>query len=139
MAATTHDGITYTPGSGDPVEFTADLTLDLYAGTPGDNTDWLDGNAGGSYPGSLTGFLASNSDGNAVGGAKLVCGQFTTALVNDETVTLTGDATRVLAVIVGDNSTESAAVTLKNITNGVAQFTVTGTSDAKVTCWMIVA
>ena len=129
--------ITYTT-SGSAV-FTESFTLDLYAGTEGSDTNWLDGNAGGSYPGSLTGFLASNSDGNAVGGAKLVCGQFTTALVNDETVTLSGDATRVLAVIVGDNSTESAAVTLKNITDGVAQFTVTGTSDAKVTCWMIVA
>ena len=129
--------ITYT-SSGSAV-FTESFTLDLYAGTEGSDTNWLDGNAGGSYPGSLTGFVASNSDGNAVGGAKLVCGQFTTKLVNDETITLSGDATRVLAVIVGDNSTESAAVTLKNITNGVAQFTVTGTSDALVTCWMIVA
>jgi len=130
--------ITYT-SSGSAV-FTESFTLDLYAGTEGSDTNWLDGNAGGSYPGSLTGFVASNSDGNAVAGAKLVCGQFTVKLVNDETITLTGDATRVLAVIVGDNSTESAAVTLKNINaSGVAQFTVTGTSDALVTCWMIVA
>jgi len=130
--------ITYN-SSGSAV-FTESFTLDLYAGTEGSDTNWLDGNAGGSYPGSLTGFVASNSDGNAVAGAKLVCGQFTVKLVNDETITLTGDATRVLAVIVGDNSTESAAVTLKNINaSGVAQFTVTGTSDALVTCWMIVA
>jgi len=130
--------ITYN-SSGSAV-FTESFTLDLYAGTEGSDTNWLDGNAGGSYPGSLTGFVASNSDGNAVAGAKLVCGQFTVKLVNDETITLTGDATRVLAVIVGDNSTETAAVTLKNISaSGVAQFTVTGTSDALVTCWMIVA
>jgi hypothetical protein len=113
----------------------------LYAGTQVSDENWLDGNAGGSYPGTLTGFTAQNTDGNAVGGAKLVCGRFTTALANDETLTLSGDATRILAVIVGDNSTETAAVTLKQAISaaGVATFKVTGTSDALVTCWMIVA
>ena len=118
-----------------------DFSLDLYAGTQVSDENWLDGNAGGSYPGTLTGFTAQNTDGNAVGGAKLVCGRFTTALANDETLTLSGDATRILAVIVGDNSTETAAVTLKQAISaaGVATFKVTGTSDALVTCWMIVA
>jgi hypothetical protein len=32
------------------------LDLDLRTGTPVDETGWLDGNAGGDYPGSLTGF-----------------------------------------------------------------------------------
>ena len=41
--------------------------IDMRQGTPVDETGWLDGNTGGSYPGSLTGFKASNSDGNAVG------------------------------------------------------------------------
>jgi hypothetical protein len=131
--------ITYTTSSS--AVFTESFSLDLYAGTPDDDTSWLDGGAAaGSYPGSLAGFQAKNSNTtNATAGAKLVCGQFTTALANDETLTLSGDATKVLAVIVGDNSTAAAGVTLKNITNGVAQFTVTSTSDALVTCWMIVA
>ena len=131
--------ITYTTSSS--AVFTESFSLDLYAGTSVDDTAWLDGGAAaGSYPGALAGFNAKNSNTtNATAGAKLVCGQFTTALANDETVTLSGGATKILAVIVGDNSTAAAGVTLKNITSGVAQFTVTSTSDALVTCWMIVA
>ncbi len=129
--------ITYTT-SGSAV-FAADLELDLYAGTLPDNTDWLDGNAGGSYPGTLTGFLASNSDGNAVGGLKMVVGKFTTVLADDETVTVSGDASQIIAVVVGATSVANAGVELKNITNGVAQFTVVGAPGANVTAMMILA
>lgn len=132
--------ITYTT-SGSAV-FTEDFNLDLYAGTSVDDTAWLDGGAAsGSYPGALDGFQAKNSNTtNATGGAKLVCGRFTTALVNDETLTLSGDATKIKAVIIGDNSTAAAGVTLKEAISdaGVATFKVTSTSDALVTCWMIV-
>lgn len=129
--------ITYTT-SGSAV-FTADLELDLYAGTLPDNTDWLDGNAGGSYPGTLTGFLASNSDGNAVGGLKMVVGKFTTVLADDETITVSGDASQIIAVVVGATSVANAGVELKNITNGVAQFTVIGSPGTNVTAMMILA
>jgi len=130
--------ITYTT-SGSAV-FTESFSLDLYAGTPTTDEEWLKGGANATYPGNLDGFLAANTEVKpATKGLKLVCGQFTVGLADDETVTLSGDASTVLAVIVGDNSTAAAGVTLKNITAGVAQFTVTGTSDAKVTCWMIVA
>jgi len=129
--------ITYTT-SGSAV-FTEDFNLDLYAGTSVDDTAWLDGGAAsGSYPGALDGFQAKNSNTtNATGGAKLVCGRFTTALANDETLTLSGDATKIKA---GDNSTAAAGVTLKQAISaaGVATFKVTSTSDALVTCWMIV-
>ena len=122
--------------------FTEDFNLDLYAGTSVDDTAWLDGGAAAdSYPGSLDGFQAKNSNTtNATGGAKLVCGRFTTALANDETLTLSGDATKIKAVIIGDNSTAAAGVTLKQAISsaGVATFKVTSTSDALVTCWMIV-
>ena len=68
-------------------------------------------------------------------------GRFTTGLANNETLTLTGSASRIQAVIVGDNSTAAAGVTLKEAISaaGVATFKVTGTSDALVTCLMIVA
>ena len=67
MAATTGaSGIIYTTLNS--AVFTEDLVLDLYAGTPVDDTNWLDGNAGGSYPGTLAGFNAANTDGNAVKG-----------------------------------------------------------------------
>jgi len=132
--------ITYTTSAN--AVFTEDFALDLYAGTSVDDTAWLDGGAAAdSYPGSLDGFQAKNSNTtNATGGAKLVCGRFTTALVNDETLTLSGDATKIKAVIIGDNSTAAAGVTLKEAISdaGVATFKVTDTSDALVTCWMIV-
>jgi hypothetical protein len=132
--------ITYTTSAS--AVFTEDFALDLYAGTSVDDTAWLDGGAAAdSYPGSLSGFQAKNSNTtNATGGAKLVCGRFTTALANDETLTLSGDATKIKAVIIGDNSTAAAGVTLKQAISsaGVATFKVTSTSDALVTCWMIV-
>ncbi len=132
--------------------FTEDFNLDLYAGTSVDDTTWLDGGAAAdSYPGSLDGFQAKNSNTtDAVGGAKLVCGRFTTALANDETLTVTSTTTasgatittkhKIKAVIIGDNSTAAAGVTLKQAISsaGVATFKVTSTSDALVTCWMII-
>lgn len=132
--------ITYTTSAN--AVFTEDFALDLYAGTSVDDTAWLDGGAAAdSYPGSLDGFQAKNSNTtNATGGAKLVCGRFTTALANNETLTLSGDATKIKAVIIGDNSTAAAGVTLKEAISsaGVATFKVTSASDALVTCWMIV-
>jgi len=132
--------------------FTEDFNLDLYAGTSVDDTAWLDGGAAAeSYPGSLAGFQAKNSNTtDASGGAKLVCGRFTTALVNDETLTVTSTQTasgatittqhKIKAIIIGDNSTAAAGVTLKEAISsaGVATFKVTSTSDALVTCWMII-
>lgn len=132
--------------------FTEDFSLDLYAGTSVDDTAWLDGGAAAdAYPGSLTGFQAKNTNTtDAPGGAKLICGRFTTALANDETLTITSTTTasgatistahKIKAIVIGDNSTAAAGVTLKQAISaaGVATFKVTGTSDALVSCWMIV-
>ena len=141
MAATTGDsGIVYTSSSS--AVFTEDIALDLYAGSPVDDTAWLDGGAtAGNYPGNIDVFTAKNSNTtNATAGYNLVCGRLTTALANDETITLSGNATKIIACVVGDNVTEAAAVSLKAAPSaGVAQFTVTGTSHATVTMWMIVA
>ena len=66
-------------------------------------------------------------------------GKFTTVLADDETLTVGGDASRILAVVVGATSVANAGVELKNITNGVAQFTVVGAPGANVTALLIVA
>ncbi|MEK9694211.1 MAG: hypothetical protein VW270_00525 [Candidatus Poseidoniales archaeon] len=133
--------ITYTT-SGSAV-FAESLNLELYAGALVDGTRWLDGAGGasGDYPGSLNPFLPTNTDTtNTAGrGLKLVTGTLTTTLADDETITLSGDADTIHAVIVGNTSVAAAGVSLKNITNGVAQFTVVGTPDAQVTLWMIVS
>ena len=131
--------ITYTTDSS--AVFTEDFSLDLYAGTPIDETAWLDGGAAaGSYPGALAGFQAKNSNTtNATAGLKLVCGRMTTVAVNDETLTLSGDATKIIAAITGDTSTAASSLMVKNTTDGVLQFTVTGTQVANVPLWLIVA
>ena len=130
--------ITYTTSSSGV--FTEDLVLHLYAGSPVDDTAWLDGGAAAnSYPGSLSGFQAKNSNTtNATQGFKLVCGRLTTAVATGETLTVSGGATTVHGVIVGDNTTAAAGVTA-SFSGGVVTFTVTGTSATGVTLWMIVA
>jgi hypothetical protein len=133
MAVTLTNG-----GGGETAIFTNIFELDLYAGTPGTDTNWLDGNAGGSYPGSLTGFLASNSDGNAVAGAKLVCGTAANITTGD-TLSAGGDGSQILAVIVGDNPVAATAVTAA-LSAGSLTFTVAGGPAAgPVTLWAIVA
>ena len=134
--------ITYTTsGSG---VFTEDFSLDLYAGTQNDDTAWLDGGAAAdAYPGALTPFIASNANTTeATKGLKLVCGRITTVLVNDETITVSGGATKILAVICGDTSTAASSLALKaghTLPAAAAQFTVIGTQWVGVTMWMIVA
>tara|TARA_R110000744_G_scaffold293012_1_gene403423 strand:- start:147 stop:548 length:402 start_codon:yes stop_codon:yes gene_type:complete len=130
--------ITYTT-SGSAV-FTEDFSLDLYAGTPTTDTEWLKGGASAAYPGNLDGFLAKNAEAApATKGLKLVCGRMTTVAVNDETITLTGGATKVVAAMGGDTSTAASSLMIKSTANGVLQLTVTGTQVANVPIWMIVA
>ena len=92
-------GIKYDDG-----DFTANtvsvlLDLDLRTGTPVDETGWLDGNAGGAYPGTLAGFNAANTDGNAVGSMRLVTIAFTLADHAEQTMILTGGASKIIGVL----------------------------------------
>tara|TARA_R110002073_G_scaffold125666_6_gene270281 strand:+ start:5658 stop:6122 length:465 start_codon:yes stop_codon:yes gene_type:complete len=75
------------------------LDLDLRTGTPVDETAWLDGNAGGSYPGSLTGFTAQNSDGKAAGSMRLVQIAFTLADADEQVLVLTAGASKIIGVL----------------------------------------
>jgi hypothetical protein len=125
-------------GGSETVTFTNAFELQLWAGSPVDDTAWLDGNAGGSYPGSLTGFLASNSDGNAVGGYKLVCGTLAT-ITDADTLSAGGDGSKIIAVIIGDTPDAADAVTA-SVSAGVVTFTVVGGPTAtSTTMWAIVA
>jgi hypothetical protein len=79
IAGDTH-GLTYTltnsttaPNDGSVV-----ADIQLWGGTPGGDTSWLDGGAAaGSYPGSLDGFKAKNTNTtDAMSGMRLVTLQF---------------------------------------------------------------
>ena len=75
------------------------LDLDLRTGTPVDETGWLNGNAGGSYPGTLAGFNAKNTDGNAVGSMRLVTIAFTLADAAEQVLVLTAGASKMIGII----------------------------------------
>ena len=96
----TQKGLTISFDDGDFTSGTVSvlLDLDLRTGTPVDETAWLDGNAGGSYPGSLTGFTAQNSDGKAAGSMRLVQIAFTLADAAEQVLVLTAGASKIIGV-----------------------------------------
>ncbi len=74
------------------------LDLDMRTGTPVDETAWLDGNSGGSYPGTLAGFNANNADGNAAGSMRMVTIQATLADAVEQTMVITAGASKIVAI-----------------------------------------
>ena len=96
-----HKGLTISYDDGDFTNGTVDvlLDLDMRTGTPVDETGWLDGNAGGSYPGTLAGFNAKNTDGNAVGSMRLVTIAFTLADADEQVLVLTAGASKMIGII----------------------------------------
>ena len=97
MGTTKYKGITYDYDGSGATAISNLLDLDMRTGADVDQTRWLDG-AGGSgadvdnsYPGSLTGFTATNDDSiNGAGGSlrMLVFNVTMDASVGDGTVTL---------------------------------------------------
>ena len=101
------------------VDILADI--DMRQGTPVDETGWLSGNSGGSYPGSLTGFNASNADGNAVGGLRMVT--FTVNIVQAATVeplVFSAGASKVLGIVGLASATSAKDVTATMTNTGLA-------------------
>ena len=123
----TQKGLTISFDDGDFTSGTVSvlLDLDLRTGTPVDETAWLDGNAGGSYPGSLTGFTAQNSDGKAAGSMRLVQIAFTLADAAEQGLVLTAGASKSIGVL-----GTSFAVADKTLS---ATFTNTGAAPAAKT------
>jgi len=93
MATKTHRGITYTTSSSAGIDVLLDMPLQ--GGVDQDKTEWLNGNAGGSYPGSLTGFNASNTDGSTVHNPRLLVVHLST-MVDNETLTLSGQCSEIM-------------------------------------------
>jgi len=93
MATKTHRGITYTTSSAAGIDVLLDMPLQ--GGVDQDKTEWLNGNAGGSYPGSLTGFNASNTDGSTVHNPRLLVVHLST-MVDNETLTLSGQCSEIM-------------------------------------------
>jgi len=108
------------------------LDLDMRTGTPIDETAWLDGNAGGSYPGSLTGFTAQNTDGNAAGSMRMVTIGFTLADAAEQVLVLTAGASKIVGVL-GTTFAVADKVLSASFTNtGLAPAAKTGGSDPSI-------
>jgi|TARA_R100001463_G_scaffold55630_6_gene107323 hypothetical protein len=95
------------------------VDLDMRTGTPIDETGWLNGNSGGSYPGTLTGFVANNADGNAVGGLRMVT--FTANVVQAATVEpllFSAGASKILGIVGYASATAAKDITVTMTNTG---------------------
>ena len=104
------------------------LDLDMRTGTPVDETGWLSGNAGGSYPGTLTGFTAQNTDGNAVGSMRMVTIQATLADAAEQVLTISAGASKIVAILGYSFNVTDKDLQLTFTNTGTAPATKTGGS-----------
>ena len=108
------------------------LDLDMRTGTPVDETGWLSGNAGGSYPGSLTGFNAKNTDGNAVGSMRMVTIGFTLADAAEQVLVLTAGASKLIGVLGTSFAVADKTLSATFTNTGLAPAAKTGGSDPSI-------
>ena len=104
------------------------LDLDMRTGTPVDETGWLSGNSGGSYPGTLTGFNAANADGNAVGSMRMVVIQATLADAAEQVLTISAGASKIVAILGYSFNVTDKDLQLTFTNTGTAPATKTGGS-----------
>ena len=125
--------VTWTRSTGSGGVMTVDLELDLYAGALGSSTRWLDGAAGtsGAYPGSITGFQATNTDStNTAGrGLKLVVGTCT-LVENNNVFDVGGDADTVHAIVIGGSG---VAATSCSVDAGLGTGSITFACEGSLT------
>jgi len=121
----------FNPGDFSNVSVVADLGL--HAGTPISETGWLDGNSGGSYPGSLTGFTASNSDGNAVGSIRLITIKFDTDVATPVDMVFLSGVSKVLGVVGSNNPTADKTLNIATFTAGLVTDAPSGSESVAST------
>jgi hypothetical protein len=130
----TQKGLTISFDDGDFTSGTVSvlLDLDLRTGTPVDETGWLDGNAGGSYPGTLTGFNAANTDGNAVGSMRLVQIAFTLADAAEQVLVLSAGASKIIGVLGTTFAVADKTLSATFTNTGLIPAAKTGGSDPSI-------
>ena len=123
-----HKGITISYDTGDFTTNTVSvlLDLDMRTGTPVEETGWLDGNSGGSYPGTLAGFNAANTDGNAVGSMRMVTIAFTLADAAVQTMVFTAGVSKVVSIIGQTCATEDKTLSATFSNEGTVAFANNG-------------
>jgi len=130
----TRKGLTISFDDGDFTSGTVSvlLDLDMRTGTPIDETGWLDGNAGGSYPGTLAGFNAANTDGNAVGSMRMVTIAFTLADAAEQVLVLSAGASKAIAILGTTCAVADKTLSAEFTNTGLAPAAKTGGSDPSI-------
>jgi len=126
MAATTHRGITYT-GTGTYTQ-TVNFDLPLWAGQDQDETLWLDGQSTDGYPGNLSGFLATNTQVTERNNPRLVSLTLNSALAEGNTLTLSGECSKILTVV-GQHADATANFAVVKTSDLVLTFDIEATTD----------
>ena len=93
MATTiTNRGITYAQNGSATTAI--NLDLGLQGGVDQDETEWIS-----AYPGTLTDFEARQTDGSNRFNPRLICLTLSAALADTNTLTLSGQCTKILSVV----------------------------------------
>lgn len=118
--------VTFTRTTGNGGVMAVDFELELYAGALPDATNWLKGAANGTYPGSLTGFQATNDDtSNTAGrGLKLIMGVLT-LVENGNVFTVGGDADTIHGMVIGGSGVAGKSLTCTTDFSGLGSATAT--------------
>tara|TARA_R110000824_G_scaffold52704_3_gene146396 strand:- start:1103 stop:1540 length:438 start_codon:yes stop_codon:yes gene_type:complete len=101
MTATVHRGITYT-GTGTYVT-TVNIDLQMQGGVDQDDGEWLTGgvavDTSPHYPGTLGAFEPRQTDGANRFNPRLVCLSIDAALADTNTLTLSGQCSKIISVV----------------------------------------
>tara|TARA_R100001377_G_scaffold77439_2_gene54709 strand:+ start:779 stop:1210 length:432 start_codon:yes stop_codon:yes gene_type:complete len=107
---------------------TVNLDLGLWAGVDQDETLWLDGQSTDGYPGNLSGFQASNTQVVDRRGTRLIALSMSGALADTNTLTLSGDVSKILSVT-SSKGDSTASLGIVKTSDLVLTFDVEATAD----------
>tara|TARA_R110000824_G_scaffold121604_1_gene277810 strand:+ start:99 stop:581 length:483 start_codon:yes stop_codon:yes gene_type:complete len=120
----TEKGLSIKVADGDFTLVSILADIDMRTGTPVDETAWLDGNSGGSYPGTLTGFNAKNVDGKANGSLRMVTLSLNVVQAAIDALVFSAGASKILGIV-----GYASATAAKDITVTMTNTGLTGADD----------
>tara|TARA_R110002096_G_scaffold407270_1_gene605701 strand:+ start:42 stop:524 length:483 start_codon:yes stop_codon:yes gene_type:complete len=120
----TEKGLSIKVADGDFTLVSILADIDMRTGTPVDETAWLDGNSGGSYPGTLTGFNAKNADGKANGSLRMVTLSLNVVQAAIDALVFSAGASKIIGIV-----GYASATAAKDITVTMTNTGLTGADD----------
>ena len=115
----TEKGLSIKVADGDFTLVSILADIDMRTGTPVDETAWLDGNSGGSYPGTLTGFNAKNVDGKANGSLRMVTLSLNVVQAAIDALVFTAGASKIIGIVGYASATAANDITVTMTNTGL--------------------